>query len=117
MGVGTSIERLNTETGRSITSRIHWVSYSKPSGHAPGNCRSDQTLKKSKYLSVCDREERGCGEVVVCICERVSLGTGRVQAGESYLDCHIHVDTLISRTIQTEAGGCGCDNQWTCVDV
>ncbi len=59
----------------------------------------------------------GVGEGAVCMCERVALGTGRVQTGESYLGCHIHVDTLISRTIQPEAGGCGCDNQWTCEDV
>ncbi len=27
-----------------------------------------------------------------------------MQAGESYLGCHIHVDTLVSRASQTEAG-------------
>jgi hypothetical protein len=31
-----------------------------------------------------------------------------VQAGESYLGCHIHKDTLVSRRNQPEAGGCGC---------
>jgi hypothetical protein len=41
----------------------------------------------------------------------------RVQTGETYLGCHIHVDTLVSRWIQPEVGGCGCDNQWTCVHV
>jgi hypothetical protein len=45
------------------------------------------------------------------------MGTGRVQTSESYLGCHIHVDTLVSRRIQPEADGCGCDNQWTCVHV
>jgi hypothetical protein len=45
------------------------------------------------------------------------MGTGRVQADESYLDCHIHVDTLVSRMIQFETGGSDCDNQWTCVHV
>jgi hypothetical protein len=29
----------------------------------------------------------------------------------------IHVDTLVSRTSQSEAGGYDCDNQWTCVHV
>jgi hypothetical protein len=48
--------------------------------------------------------------VHVCLGAR-NIGTGRVQAGESYLDCHIHVDTLVSRMIQPEAGGCGCDNK------
>ncbi len=38
-----------------------------------------------------------------------------MQTGERYLDCHIHVNVLVSRRIQAEAGGCGCDNQWTCV--
>ena len=33
-----------------------------PSGHVAGKCRPDQTLKKPKYLSVCDREERDRGE-------------------------------------------------------
>jgi hypothetical protein len=46
-----------------------------------------------------------------------SIGTGRVRADEIHLDCHIHVDTLVSRTSQPEAGGCDCDNQWTCVHV
>ncbi len=46
-----------------------------------------------------------------------STGTGRVQTGENYLGCHIHVNTLVSRRIQPEAGGSGCDNQWTCVYV
>ena len=38
--------------------------YSKPSrsGLAAENCRPGQTLKKPKYLSTCDREERGCGK-------------------------------------------------------
>jgi hypothetical protein len=34
-----------------------------------------------------------------------------VQTGESYLGCHIHVNTLVSRRNQPEAGGCDCDNQ------
>ena len=50
------------------------------------------------------------------MCES-SIGTGRVQVDESYLDCHIHVETLVSRTIQSEDGGSDYDNQWTCVDV
>jgi hypothetical protein len=33
----------------------------------------------------------------------------RVQSDESYLDCHIHVDALVSRTIQPESGGYSCD--------
>ncbi len=41
------------------------LSYSKfsPSGHTTGNCSPDQTLKKPKYLSACDRKEfeRGDG--------------------------------------------------------
>ncbi len=45
------------------------------------------------------------------------IGTGRTQTGESYLGCHIHVNTLVSRRIQPEAGGCSCDNQWTCVHM
>jgi hypothetical protein len=47
-------------------------------------------VKKPKYLSTCDREDRGSGEGVVYMCERVDIGTGRVEAGERYLDCHIH---------------------------
>ncbi len=45
--------------------------YSKPSpsGHAAGNCRPGHTLKKPKYLSACDREERGRGEGAVCMLE------------------------------------------------
>jgi hypothetical protein len=43
-----------------------------PSGLAGGNCRTGQTLKTPKYLSVCDRDERGCGEGVVCMCEQVA---------------------------------------------
>ena len=43
-----------------------------PSGLVGGNCRSGQTLKKPKYLSVCDREERVCGEGSVCMCDRVA---------------------------------------------
>ncbi len=31
--------------------------------------RSGQTFKKPKYLSACDREERGRGEGAVCMCE------------------------------------------------
>jgi hypothetical protein len=46
-----------------------------------------------------------------------SIGTGRVQTVERYLGCHIHVDTLVSWRIQSEAGGCGCYNQCTCVYV
>ncbi len=42
---------------------------SSPSGHVAGNCRTGQTLKKPKYLSVCDREERGRGGGVLCMCE------------------------------------------------
>ena len=38
-----------------------------------------------------------------------------MQAGESYLGCHIYVDTLVARASQPEAGGCDCDDQWTCV--
>ncbi len=33
-----------------------------------------------------------------------------MQTGESYLGCHIHVNALVSRRIQPESGGCGCDN-------
>jgi hypothetical protein len=56
-----------------------------PSGHTAGNCRTDQMLRKPKYLSAagCDREERVCGEGAVAItngpvsmCERVALGRG-----------------------------------------
>jgi hypothetical protein len=36
---------------------------------------------------------------------------------EIYLDCNIHVDTLVSRWNQSETGGSGSDNQWTCVHV
>jgi hypothetical protein len=36
-----------------------------------------------------------------------SLGTGRVQADEGYLGCHIHVNTLVSRRIQSEVGFLG----------
>jgi hypothetical protein len=32
-----------------------------------------------------------------------------VQTGESYLGCHIHVNTLVSRRNQPEAGGCILD--------
>jgi hypothetical protein len=39
-------------------------------GHTAGNCRPGQTLKKPKYLSTCDREERGRGEGTVYMCER-----------------------------------------------
>jgi hypothetical protein len=35
---------------------------SSPSGHTTGNCSPGQTFKKLKYLSACDREERGRGE-------------------------------------------------------
>jgi hypothetical protein len=42
-----------------------------------------------------------------------------VEAGESYLGCHIHVDTLVSRTSQPEArelqrvyrNGCRCNER------
>ena len=68
-------ERLNVETGGSKTSRTYWVpgTYSKssPGGIVSGNCSPGQTLKEPKYLSTCDREDRGCGEGVVCMCERV----------------------------------------------
>jgi hypothetical protein len=47
----------------------------------------------------------------------MNIGTGRGQSVERYLGCHIHVDTLVSRRIQPETGGWGCDNQWTCVHV
>ena len=40
-----------------------------------------------------------------------------MQVGESYLGCHIHVDTLVSRTIQPESGCYDFDNRWTCVHV
>ncbi len=46
-----------------------------------------------------------------------SVGTERVQTGENYLGCHIHVNTLVSRRNQPEPGGCDDDNQWTCVHV
>ncbi len=45
------------------------------------------------------------------------IGTGRVKVGESYLGCNIHVNALVSRRNHPEAGGCGSDNQWTCVHV
>jgi hypothetical protein len=35
-------------------------------------CSPGQTLKKPKYLSACDRDERGRGEGAVCMCERVA---------------------------------------------
>jgi hypothetical protein len=40
-----------------------------PSGLEVGNCRTGQTLKKPKYLSTCDRDERGRGEGAVWMCE------------------------------------------------
>jgi hypothetical protein len=40
-----------------------------------------------------------------------------VRTGESYLGRHVHVNALVSRWIQPEDGGSGCDNQWTCVPV
>jgi hypothetical protein len=40
-----------------------------------------------------------------------------VQSDESYLRCHIHVDTLVSRASQPEGGGGDCDDEWTCVYV
>jgi uncharacterized membrane protein len=46
-------------------------SKSSTSCHTAGNCRSGQTLKKQKYLSACDREERGREEGPVCMCEEV----------------------------------------------
>jgi hypothetical protein len=49
-------ERLNAETGGSKTPHTHWV---------PGNCRPGQTLKTPKYLSTCDRDDRGCGDGAV----------------------------------------------------
>jgi hypothetical protein len=65
--------RLNTETGGSkrlsYTGLPRVNSKPSPSGHTEGNCRSGQTLKKPKYLSACDREERGCGEGSVCMSE------------------------------------------------
>ncbi len=36
-----------------------------------------------------------------------SIGTERVQAGERYLGCNIHVNTLVSRRNQPESGGGG----------
>ena len=45
-----------------------------PSGLVVGNCSPGQTFKKPKYLSVCDRDERGFGEGAVCMCERVAYG-------------------------------------------
>ncbi len=33
-----------------------------------------KTFKKPKYLSACDREDRGRGEGVVCMCDRVVQG-------------------------------------------
>ena len=71
-------ERLNTETGGSKTPLIHGVvlvilvlvvTQQETVGLS---CRPGQTLKKPKYLSVCDREERESGEGDVCMCERVA---------------------------------------------
>jgi hypothetical protein len=45
---------------------------------------------------------------------------GALRSGRCHLaGCHIHVDTLVSRWSQSEAGrDSGCfDNQWTCVHV
>jgi hypothetical protein len=54
----------------------------------------------------------------VCMCEWVVWGRGGCRlTDERYLGCHIHVDTLVSSRIQSEVGGCGCDNQRTCVHV
>jgi hypothetical protein len=39
--------------------------------------------------------------VYVCVS---STGTGRVQTGESYLGCHIHVNALVSWWIHPETG-------------
>ena len=51
--------------------------YSKPSsGHISGGRRPGQTHKKPRDLSVYDREDRGCGEGSVYMCERVSKGQG-----------------------------------------
>ena len=36
-----------------------------------------------------------------------------MKADEIYLGCHIHVDTLVSRTSQPEAGGCDLLNSKT----
>jgi hypothetical protein len=50
---------------------MHWVprkTYSNPSSGRVGGRRPGQTRKKPKDLSVCDSEERGCGEGgVVCV--------------------------------------------------
>ena len=66
----------------------------------------------------------GCNNQWTCVTDCVHvlgsiIGTGRVQTNKNYLvGCHVHVDTLVSRWIQTETGGCGCDNQqWTCVCI
>jgi hypothetical protein len=49
--------------------RVKRDSKPSPSGLGEGNGRSGQTLKKPNYLSACDRDERGRGEGVVCMCE------------------------------------------------
>ena len=42
-----------------------------------------------------------------------NMGTRRVWSCKSY---QLHVDTVVSRRVQSESGVCG-DNQWTCVCV
>jgi hypothetical protein len=44
------------------------------------------------------------------------IGTVRVWTCKSYLCCHVHVNTLVSRWIQPESPGC-CDNQRVCVHL
>ncbi len=70
-------ERLNTETGGSnlnVSDTLGYVGKHivSPGGLSVGNCSPCQTLKKPKYLSACDRDERGSGEGAVCMCERVA---------------------------------------------
>ena len=80
-----------------------------PSGHGAGNCRSGQTLKKPKYLSVCDREECGSGEGVVQVaygrggCRLVRANSAVICQDDRQLsydlrvhDSHVHVNTLVS---------------------
>ncbi len=64
------------------------MSKPSPSGHTEGNCRTGQTLKKPKYLSVCDREERRGGEGAVCMCDeeyRDGEGAGWLELSRFYL--------------------------------
>ncbi len=67
-------ERLKTKDEESTRTSLTVCYTHNPvySGHVAGNCRSGQMLKKPKYLSACDREERGRGEGAVCMCERVA---------------------------------------------